>query len=99
MGTGKWSQGDPFNNLQFFFYWTSTTDAQNTDFAWFVGMKGGHVHNTMRSDTFTSGQSETHYRLHVVDNGNERGNAGVLATAPAFLCADYNLDFLETMID
>ena len=52
VGTGKWSQGDPFNNLQSFFYWSSTTNAQNTDFAWYVGMNSGHVHNGMRSDPY-----------------------------------------------
>jgi hypothetical protein len=33
-GTGKWSEGDAFNNVQAVLYWSSTTDEANTDHAW-----------------------------------------------------------------
>jgi len=40
-GTGQWSQGDPFNNVQSYYYWSSTTDASDTGIAWDVYMYYG----------------------------------------------------------
>ena len=40
-GTGKWSNGDPFNNVQSFYYWSSTTRPNSSAFAWFVYMGYG----------------------------------------------------------
>jgi hypothetical protein len=42
-GTGKWSQGAPFNNVQSFYYWSSSTYASNTEYAWYVNMDDGYV--------------------------------------------------------
>lgn len=42
-GTGQWSQGDPFTNVHSDGYWSSTTVAQFTDYAWYVGMGNGGV--------------------------------------------------------
>jgi len=43
-GTGQWEQGDPFNNVQTSrLYWSSTTTASNTSFAWLPGMNTGHI--------------------------------------------------------
>ena len=42
-GTGKWSEGDPFNNVQSNSYWSSTTYARITDDAWYVYMYNGNV--------------------------------------------------------
>lgn len=42
-GTGQWSEGDPFSGVQSIFYWSSTTFAFNTNFAWDVGMDSGPV--------------------------------------------------------
>ncbi len=42
-GIGKWSQGDPFNNVQSNFYWSSTTVASNTTVAWGVFLNSGVV--------------------------------------------------------
>lgn len=42
-GTGKWIQGDPFNNVQFSYYWSSSTEAGNSLNAWVVGMSAGVV--------------------------------------------------------
>jgi len=38
-GTGKWTEGNPFFNVQSNLYWSSTTDVSNTAHAWFVGMQ------------------------------------------------------------
>ncbi len=40
-GTGKWSQGDPFNNVQLFYYWTGTPVESSTDNAWTLFMDHG----------------------------------------------------------
>jgi hypothetical protein len=40
-GTGQWLEGDPFNNVQSYYYWSSTTRASDSDFAWFVYMGNG----------------------------------------------------------
>jgi hypothetical protein len=42
MGTGQWSQNDPFNNVQSS-YWTSSTGAYMPAYAWCVDMLGGIV--------------------------------------------------------
>jgi hypothetical protein len=41
-GTGQWSEGDPFNNVDGApFYWSSTTYAGGTDFAWHIYLGAG----------------------------------------------------------
>lgn len=42
LGTGKWSDGDPFHNVQTG-YWTSTTDHFQNSKAWIVGMQDGSL--------------------------------------------------------
>jgi hypothetical protein len=42
-GTGQWSEGDAFNNVQSYFYWSSTTYKAYTDGAWRVHMSNGYV--------------------------------------------------------
>ena len=42
-GTGQWSQGDPFTNVQSDGYWSSTTVVHFTNYAWYVGMGNGGV--------------------------------------------------------
>jgi hypothetical protein len=49
-GTGQWSQGDPFNNVQSSFYWSSTTVAVDSTFAWFVRFFNGVVTNSDKAD-------------------------------------------------
>lgn len=44
-GTGQWAEDDPFNDVQSFNYWTSTTYASNTDQAWDVLLTIGRVNN------------------------------------------------------
>ena len=43
LGTGQWSQGDPFNNVQSTFYWSSSTVASFSTTAWFVNFFNGVV--------------------------------------------------------
>jgi len=42
-GTGKWSYGDPFDNVQPIYYWSSTTYSVVTLYAWYVSMYDGYV--------------------------------------------------------
>jgi hypothetical protein len=42
-GTGQWSEGDPFNNVQSDYYWSSTTFAYISNYAWYVYMEDGLV--------------------------------------------------------
>jgi hypothetical protein len=42
-GTGQWSEGDPFIDVQLFLYWSSTTDAFNPTIAWFMVPRYGEV--------------------------------------------------------
>jgi hypothetical protein len=43
VGTGKWTTGDPFINVQSLYYWSSTTWVGNTNNAWSVHMRDGYV--------------------------------------------------------
>ena len=42
-GTGQWAAGDPFDNVQSNYYWSSTTYAGGTTTAWRVGLHAGFV--------------------------------------------------------
>ena len=44
-GTGQWSEGDPFNNVQSYSYWSSPTDASTTVSAWGVNVYSGRVYD------------------------------------------------------
>ena len=43
LGTGQWIAGDPFDNIQSNDYWSSSTYALNTYYAWVVNVNYGHV--------------------------------------------------------
>jgi hypothetical protein len=43
-GTGQWTAGDPFNNVQYGYYWSSTTYAYYADDAWYVSVDHGDVY-------------------------------------------------------
>ena len=43
-GSGKWSEGDAFSNVQSYNYWSSTTYPDLPDNAWRVYMNDGSVH-------------------------------------------------------
>lgn len=52
-GTGQWSEGDPFNNVQSHFYWSSASNALSTYLAWFVDMSSGFVFFVYKNSTGT----------------------------------------------
>ena len=43
VGTGKWTDGDPFTNLQSSYYWSSTSHVSSSAHAFFVVMRYGTV--------------------------------------------------------
>jgi hypothetical protein len=49
-GTGKWTPGDPFTNLQVAPYYSSTTRAEDTSRAWSVLLHDGNVGNSDKTD-------------------------------------------------
>jgi hypothetical protein len=48
-GIGKWTEGDPFNNVMTGNYWSSTTLSTSPDYAWFVSFHFGSVHQDLKS--------------------------------------------------
>ena len=42
--------GHPFTNVQAYYYWSSTTYASNTSYAWVVDMDRGYVDDGTKSD-------------------------------------------------
>ena len=44
-GTGQWSEGDVFNNVQSYSYWSSPTDSSITVSAWGVNVYSGRVYD------------------------------------------------------
>jgi hypothetical protein len=51
-GTGKWSEGDAFNNLQSLYYWSSTTHEAYSFYAWYVYMYNGSVGHTNKTFSY-----------------------------------------------
>ena len=50
-GTGKWSEGDAFNNVQSDYYWSSTTHDTFTSFARNMYMYDGSVGHGLRTNS------------------------------------------------
>jgi hypothetical protein len=50
-GTGQWTEDDPFNDVQSYNYWTSTTYATDISQAWDVVITIGRVNNHDKGDT------------------------------------------------
>ena len=50
-GTGKWTPGNPFLNVQYNYYWTSTTYAPSATYAWRVHLYDGFVSGSGKSGT------------------------------------------------
>jgi len=48
-GTGKWTEGDPFTNVQSSYYWSSTAYAYHASYAWHVYVHGGHVITNLKA--------------------------------------------------
>ena len=42
-GDGKWSQGDPFNNVQSYYYWSSSTNSNEPSDARVVSLDDGYM--------------------------------------------------------
>lgn len=51
-GTAKWSDGDPFTGVQSFFYWSSTADKSQPDYAFYVNMAYGVDSYAFQLNTF-----------------------------------------------
>jgi len=51
-GTGKWTNGNPFNDVQSSFYWCSSTCADNTSYTWGVHMINGNVPICVKSVSY-----------------------------------------------
>jgi hypothetical protein len=50
-GTGQWTSGNPFTGVQSSYYWSSTTYAYSTAYAWYVYLGAGHVYNGAKGNT------------------------------------------------
>lgn len=48
-GTGQWTSGNPFTGVQSTYYWSSTTNAGNTSYAWVVHFYNGYVSYHVKS--------------------------------------------------
>ena len=51
-GTGKWTSGDPFTGVQSDLYWSSTTHAAYTTYAWYVSLSEGYVYYDGKTFTY-----------------------------------------------
>ncbi len=51
-GTGQWTAGNPFTNVQSSFYWSSTSFAYGTYDAWSVDISAGDVGYSSKTDTY-----------------------------------------------
>ncbi len=49
-GTGQWSEGDLFTDVQSDYYWSSSTHAYYTGYAWYVCMYYGYVYDYNKSN-------------------------------------------------
>jgi hypothetical protein len=51
-GSGQWTtNGNAFNNVLSDYYWTSTTDVVNANYAWTCGLIAGDVYSTLKSNS------------------------------------------------
>ena len=50
-GTGQWTEGNAFSGVQSDFYWSSTTLANDTSYAWLVNLYNGNVLYGTKSST------------------------------------------------
>jgi hypothetical protein len=90
-GTGKWSGGDPFDNVLYFHYWSSTTDADETNYAWSVLIRYGYVVGEVKTDGYyvwpvRGGQSGSLNTLTISKAGT---GTGTVTSDPAGInCGD-----------
>lgn len=84
-GTGQLSHGDPFDNVQSSYYWSSTTYAQNTAYAWIVATYDGSVFGFSKSSNYyvwpvRGGQAGPFGNLTI---SKSDANAGTVTSTPA----------------
>jgi hypothetical protein len=51
-GTAKWTEGNPFTGVQSNYYWSGTTYAGSTGFAWYVSMYYGDVYDRNKTNSY-----------------------------------------------
>ena len=51
-GRAKWAQGDPFDDIQADYYWSSSATADNVTYAWYVNMGDGYVFYAHKVDIY-----------------------------------------------
>ena len=80
-GTGQWSEGDPFTEFHYT-YWSSTTYAGSTGYAWAVNLNSGHTQKPpiRTSNTIMRGVYEVDNRIDYLTGG-----AGGIPPARYFL--------------
>lgn len=49
-GSGKWSEGKPFERVQSSYYWSSSTNAGSTNYAWYLHLGSGSVFSSAKND-------------------------------------------------
>ena len=86
------TSGNPFSLVQSYYYWSSTTNAYNTDYAWSVYLMNGYAHWLykdydlyvwpVRGQSGTSGNLTTP-SIHLDANGQRNNNSfAVTVTSP-----------------
>ena len=51
-GTGCWTEGNPFSGFQLGYYWSSTTDANTPNSAWYAHLSSGGVSTSYTNATY-----------------------------------------------
>lgn len=51
-GTGQWTEKDPFAGVESDYYWSSSTIADTTGYAWFVFLYAGYVSLNVKTETY-----------------------------------------------
>jgi len=49
-GTGKWSEGKPFEKVRSSYYWSSSTNSASTNYAWYLHLGSGSVFSSAKDD-------------------------------------------------
>jgi hypothetical protein len=49
-GTGKWSEGKPFIKVRPTYYWSSSTNAGSSNYAWYLHLGSGSVFSNAKND-------------------------------------------------
>jgi hypothetical protein len=49
-GADKWSEGNPFTKVRATYYWSSSTNAGSTNYAWYLHLGSGSVFSNAKND-------------------------------------------------